>query len=277
MITAVAEMPFRLAGGSNPLVLLDAYVNGKGPFPFVLDTGSGKTLVASQLATHLALNSVGSITAHGAGGRVSLSLAIAKSIAVGPVRVEGIEVGVTDELERIGAAVNDRIVGNIGFNFLSSLSFTLDYERRRLRWNLQPAAPLDGLLGIPFRLAHPNKPLILVEARLNGRGPYSLVVDTGASASVLAPRAAGELGIESAPGTAITGGGGSVQIRMGRLSSLSVGPSQIDDLPIIVGDFMTGLSQVVGVSLDGIIGFDFLRRHEVTIDYPNRRMLLEEV
>ena len=41
---------FRLAGGKQPLILLPVFVDGRGPYSFVLDTGAGPTLVSNELA-----------------------------------------------------------------------------------------------------------------------------------------------------------------------------------------------------------------------------------
>jgi hypothetical protein len=40
------SVPFRLAGGQNPLILVPVYVNDKGPYEFILDTGSSHCLLS---------------------------------------------------------------------------------------------------------------------------------------------------------------------------------------------------------------------------------------
>jgi hypothetical protein len=36
---SVTLIPFRVAGGQNPLILLPVYVQDNGPYEFILDTG----------------------------------------------------------------------------------------------------------------------------------------------------------------------------------------------------------------------------------------------
>ncbi len=41
---------------------------------------------------------------------------------------------------------------------------------------------------------------------------------------------------------------------------------------VIVGDFLEMLSTVIGVKLDGIIGYNFLKLYKVVIDYPHETL-----
>ena len=43
---------------------------------------------------------------------------------------------------------------------------------------------------------------------------------------------------------------------------------------VIVGDFLEMLSTVIGVKLDGIIGYNFLKLYKVVIDYPHETLAL---
>ena len=40
-----AETSFRLVGGENPLIIVPASVNDRGPYEFILDTGAGTSLL----------------------------------------------------------------------------------------------------------------------------------------------------------------------------------------------------------------------------------------
>jgi len=53
------------------------------------------------------------------------------------------------------------------------------------------------------------------------------------------------------------------------------GRAGIDDLVVVVADFFSMLSQAVGVRLDGIVGYNFLRNFRVVIDYPGEKLRLE--
>jgi hypothetical protein len=48
----------------------------------------------------------------------------------------------------------------------------------------------------------------------------------------------------------------------------------VRDLEVAVSDVLSFVSTVAGHPLDGIIGYTFLRRFRVTIDYPRARLTL---
>ena len=97
---------------------------------------------------------------------------------------------------------------------------------------------------VKFRLAGGAQPLPLLPVRVNERGPYEFILDTGAGTSVLTPELAHSLGIKR------TGS------RQGHTAG---GPVNM----------LAMLSGVVDRRLDGIIGYNFLRHFRVAIDYPN--------
>ncbi|MBI1729075.1 aspartyl protease family protein [Candidatus Acetothermia bacterium] len=274
----MTEASFRLAGGAQPLMLVPAFVNGKGPYEFILDTGAGTSLLTSELARQLGITPTETKEGMGAGGKVKVSLGKVESLAIGQAKIKEIQVAITEELQKIGAVIGAKIDGNIGYNYLRNFCLTLDYAKGTLRLihaedeRMDPELKADA--QIKFRLAHPAKPLILVPTLVNGKGPYQFALDTGASTTVISPELAQNLSIKSTSAAAMTGGGGKVQAAIGRVESLAVGGAKVEDLPVMVADFLVMLSQATGSKLDGIIGYNFLKEFRVTLDYPNERVCL---
>jgi len=272
-----AEVEFRLAGGENPLILVPTMVNDRGPYPFILDTGAGTSLLSPRLADELGVATGGSREGTGAGGKVTVSLGTVSSIAIGGARRAPMPVAITGEVDRIGAAVGARIDGDVGYDFLKDFRATIDYRKRTIRL-AQGAYDVTGgpaRSEIPFRLANPNKPLVMVTTFVNRRGPYAFVVDTGASATVLSPELADALGIERTDRSPLTGAGGTLQTTTSRIGSLVVGTAKLEDLAVVVSDFLGTIGQALGAQVDGVVGYNFLRGFRVTIDYPNSRLWLE--
>jgi predicted aspartyl protease len=274
----MTEANFRLAGGAQPLMLVPAFVNGKGPCEFILDTGAGITLLTAELARQLGITPTESKEGMGAGGKVKVSLGKVASLAIGEARIEALQVAITPELHGIGAAIGAKIDGNIGYNYLKNFCLTIDYAKRTLRLTQAEHESVNSEYSaqpqIKFRLAHPAKPLLLVPTLVNGKGPYQFALDTGASTTVVSPELAQNLGIRSTSAAAMTGGGGKVQAAIGKVESLAVGAAKVEDLPVMVADFLVMLSQATATKLDGIIGYNFLKEFRVTIDYPNERLYL---
>ena len=270
-----SEVPFRLAGGRQQLVLVSAEVNGVGPAPFVLDTGAGPCLLAPELARRAGVVATESEEATGAGGPVEITLGTA-SLALGQEKVPDAPVAITDELARIGQAVRSPIDGGLGHSFLRHFRLTIDYAARRLFLERpSEGAPAAGDEGVAFRLAAEDKPLVLVPVRMGGEGPFTFALDTGASTTVVSPELARRLGIRGARIAAMTGGGGRASGLVGRSGSVAVGAAEVGEMDVVVGPFLVPLSDVVGTKLDGILGYNFLREFLVTIDYPAGRLGLE--
>src|SRR6266478_6105005 len=196
-----AKVKFRLAGGAQPLILIPVHVNDRGPFDFILDTGAGTSLLASDLAKQLELKTISSKEGQSAGGKVSVSLAKVDSLAVGEAKLGDVDVGIVD-LAQIGKTIGARIDGDLGYNFLKHFRVTIDYRDCEIRFDDPKRVESFGRSAkteVPIRLANPAKPLILVDVHANGRGPFQFAVDTGISTSAVTPELAKQLGVTGSP------------------------------------------------------------------------------
>jgi len=121
-----------------------------------------------------------------------------------------------------------------------------------------------------FRSGH-----IGVSARINGQGPFRLVLDTGSPITFVSNRVAKILGL---PGGAAPAGGGMFGMGMSlnpfaRVKSLDVGGAVVKDFDIMVLDHpvIQMLGTVEG-PVDGIVGFTFFSRFRTTLDYAAKRV-----
>jgi predicted aspartyl protease len=267
-----AEISFRLAGGAQPLILLPVSVNGAEPREFILDTGAGTTVLTGALADVAGVRATGTKEGMGAGGRVVVQTGEARSLAVGDATESDVAVVITDGVERIGAVIGSKVHGALGYSFLKHFRMEIDYGARRIR--LDRASGTPDPAGLPFRLAHPAKPIILVPAMVNGGGPHTFAIDTGASTTVIAPALAGTLGLTGSRVPAMTGGGGTVQAFQGMLRSLAIGNTRCENVTVMVADFLLMLAQAIQAPLDGIVGYNVLRMFRVGIDYPRSLLSL---
>ena len=121
---------------------------------------------------------------------------------------------------------------------------------------------------VKFELASPEAPLIIVPVKVNGKGPFRFILDTGASGSELTPAAAKKIGLklnESAKAKAV-GAGGSIEMDLGTVDSLEIGGAVVKDMTFAVGEMKDVAEYAPNV--DGLVGYDFLKNFVVTIDYP---------
>jgi predicted aspartyl protease len=131
--------------------------------------------------------------------------------------------------------------------------------------------------SIPFKLAKEDKPLLLLETMVDGKGPFRFVLDTGAGGTIVSPELAKKLNItpiEPKKQRKAIGAGGQVGVRMGQVRSFQVAEVRREGLHVAIMD-LAGISQAVETELDGIIGYNFLKQYRVTIDYPNRTVSFE--
>lgn len=120
---------------------------------------------------------------------------------------------------------------------------------------------------------------IAVQVRVNGKGPFRLVLDTGSPLTFISNRAARELGLvtpakPNQPKPAQVGGM-TIPVPI-VLKSLAVGETEVKDLNAMILDhpIVEALGGFVG-RLDGIVGFSFFARFHTTIDYLNGRVAFE--
>ena len=270
------RVKFRLAGGAQPLILLPVHVYEHGPFDFILDTGAGTSLLTPELAKRLDVQIMGSKEGDSAGGKVAVSLGKADSLTVGEIRIRDVDLGIVD-LAHVGKTIGAKIDGDLGYNFLKHFRLTINYSDCEIRFEDPTRVENFGGVAkteVPIRLAHPAKPIILIDVHANGRGPFQFAIDTGTSTTAITPHLAKELGLKTSPIGPGTTAGAHVDVSAGTLESLQLGGARIDNVTIVVADFFEMLSNAIGAKLDGIIGYNFLQHYRVSIDYPNQTLRL---
>ncbi|MBI4677079.1 MAG: retroviral-like aspartic protease family protein, partial [Elusimicrobia bacterium] len=115
---------------------------------------------------------------------------------------------------------------------------------------------------------------IVVQAAINDRGRASLLVDTGATFTVLSQRAAQALGInpEGSPGSARLhlADGRAVYGQVAILDSVEVAGMTAHRVEaVILPEFEEGL--------DGLLGMSFLKRFDVRVDPEAGRLILRDM
>jgi predicted aspartyl protease len=134
-----------------------------------------------------------------------------------------------------------------------------------------------GAAPVPFTLAKPDKPLILLQTMVNDKGPFRFVLDTGAGGTIITPALAKKLNIlpdKQDKESKATGAGGDVQVRSASVKSLAIGKARLERLDVAIMD-LTGISKAIGTDLDGIVGYNFLKQYRVTIDYRGHTVTFE--
>ncbi len=126
--------------------------------------------------------------------------------------------------------------------------------------------------SIPFELVNNH---IYVDVRLNGKGPFRLLCDTGGS-NIVTPELARELGLEAKGALEGRGAGEkSEDVALARVGSVEVGGASVKD-PLFAVFPLDAMTQVEGIPVRGLVGYEVFKRFVVTIDYAARKLTLHE-
>ncbi|MFX0114742.1 MAG: aspartyl protease family protein [Candidatus Hodarchaeota archaeon] len=123
---------FEYADGTH-LVTFPTFINNRGPFDFVVDTGAGGTIVTQELAEKLGLmlnQGQGQIQCVGIGGNAGGSFAVLERLSVANVTQEKAPAVVLDlkAVTRRGSSVR---YGILGYPFLKDIELIIDYPAKR--------------------------------------------------------------------------------------------------------------------------------------------------
>src|SRR5215207_7818426 len=133
-----------------------------------------------------------------------------------------------------------------------------------------PAASAVPIV-LPFELAANH---VLVRARVNGVEGW-LIVDTGSSLTSLDTEWAKSIGARPAAQQAQILGAGNVTTTLATVDSLQLPGVDMRDLTAVLVP-LDAVSRVHGRAIRGTLGYDFLSRYAVEIDYARRELRLHD-
>jgi predicted aspartyl protease len=129
---------------------------------------------------------------------------------------------------------------------------------------LNPSPP-SGPTRIPFS---PGSP-VLVNAKINGLGPITLILDTGAERTIISPTAQSKLGLslENSPPVTLKSVTGMDYANRVWVDFIEVGETRVGPLLVVVYE-----ADLKGA--DGLLGRDFLSHLNLTIDSKEKVITL---
>jgi len=128
---------------------------------------------------------------------------------------------------------------------------------------------------VKFRLAGGAQPLILLPVRVNDRGPFDFILDTGAGTSLLSSELAKQLGVTILGSKEGQSAGGKVSVSLAKVDSLAVGETKVDDVDVGIVD-LAHIGKTIGAKIDGDLGYNFLKQFRITISYRDGEIGFED-
>jgi predicted aspartyl protease len=129
---------------------------------------------------------------------------------------------------------------------------------------------------VAFRLAGPNDAALIVPVHINGQGPFDFVLDTGATMTCVDASLTTRLALEPEPGSLGFGldANRPGQVQLIRIDSLRLGNAAAANLQGCVLDLAH--IQQAGLDVHGLVGLNFLKEFQITIDFSRERLTLKK-
>ncbi len=218
---------------------VEAYVNGKGPYHFVVDTGADRSVLAEDLAEPLGLKPADDVIVQGIARALPARAARLDNLKIGRVEVESL---VMPLLPRVWLGAD----GYLGLDVIDKQSVTFDFVKQRMI--VEPSGDQRGSLYFDdvaqVRVNGTKGRLTAINCTVNEVRCF-VFVDSGAEYSIgnsalfseMQKNGASFINDKPVPLVGVTGGTafGSVtelhQIRMGQVT-FSKGALVVSDLPV---------------------------------------------
>lgn len=235
---------------------VETYINGLGPYPFIVDTGANSSVISTELADELKLERQGQTVLHHVAGSAVVDRVTVRSLKVGGREQKDLPVSLVSETT-LGAK------GVLGLDWLGRSSLTLDYSRGRMV--VGSALPPPGALTFVAPARTQRNGLTLIDAYMPG-GSLLTFIDSGSTTTV------GNLPLLEAArkNKAIIGESIELKLRgvtgetlsctLAVLSSLRIGGLLIRWIPVVMGPIHTfdfwGLKNEPAI----LVGTDILQK-----------------
>lgn len=290
--------------------ILKVRVNGsKDYLRFVLDSGSGMSVISEETAKKLGLRPVargGMARAVGGGGKFEIVYGFLSSLEIGEVKVERVPVYIRHFFDDkvpvdgyLGLAVISRFVTSVDYG---EGSFTLQRESSGFRKGTpealaaygegtltvrrEPAAGREqggralmerDALEIPLRTTASG--FLSGEVRVEGiEQPLNFIIDTGASITVVSERLVEQEDLatylEPTRLRVFGAAGVSENVKRVLLPRITLGSFAREQVNAAVLD-MDSLNETTGFTQSGILGGNFLRHFRLAFDFQRGVLRLE--
>ncbi len=266
--------------GDRPIIKLR--INDKEePLRFVLDTGSGISVISDAAAKRLKISPVtkgGYARGIGGDGKFAIVYALVRKVSIGDVSVKNVPVYL-----RKFQDPTQKIDGYIGLALISKFLTTIDYGSRTFSLTRRSDDKEDfresAAMSLPLRLT--SSGFLSGEVQLEGIDSIlNFIVDTGASVSVISERVARHDSITPFANEEKMRVIGSAGIRDDVASFLlpkvTFGNHSRTSIKAVALD-LDLINEASGFEQAGILGGNFLKNYRLTFDFKNSRVVFESI
>lgn len=263
LATPLVRVPFRLAR-SRPVPVVEATVEGRGPYRFFLDTGASACVFDTAFVRELGLEHRGTteIGDPSDNARIPAERAWVEELVLGGLTLRGVEVVAFD---RSSLGGGEDIKGVLGLPLFMRVLFTLDYAAGEVRLRQGELEP-DQPHVVPFELEILPRLYVDVDGTI-----LWTTIDSGSPAGITLPQGFAA-GLDFLEPLALIGSGRTVN------SEFSINGGRLEGTVRLAGHelvdpYVTSTDLLEHVNL----GYGVLRHFALTIDLGRRLMAFERV
>jgi predicted aspartyl protease len=211
-------------------IIVSVTIGGTGPYRFLLDTGSSRTVIATRLWQTLRRPVVARTVMVTPAGRDLAFIVRLDRFGVGPLPPVTLDAAV---MAADRYAAGQQVDGLIGQDVLAGAVYTIDYRARTIRWH----AAEDALPGfrLPLKISD-QRVLVVLPQRESDQQPLALIPDSGSDAFVMFAHARGKLRFTPLDVDVLRSLSGVKLVRRIQIDELIVGEARLRDAPGVIVD-----------------------------------------
>lgn len=266
------------------LIIIPLYINNKGPYNFILDTGVGPLVITdTTIIKELNLKDLRPIKISGLGKGMEIDAFLTNQISakVGKANINHIPTAILkSDILGLSNYMGTRIYGLLGYYFFNSFTVEINYSSKRVLFNLPGTKKKIKGDIVPLQIIN-NKPYINVELDIKELGTINakVVVDNGASHAISLETLNEKpfpVPPNSIPANLGIGLSGPISGSVGRVSKMRIGNFELNDVISSYPIYDDAAAKTLILSRNGNLGAEILSRFNVTFDYTNEIMYLKQ-
>jgi len=270
------EVKFELVG-NRPIIQLR--INGRPePLNFVLDTGSGISVISDEAAKELGIKAItkgGFAKGIGGDGKFAIVYGFIRDVDIGAVTVRNVPVYIRKFHS------DGKIHGYIGLSLISKFLTTVDYGNQTFGLRKKDSIRTDDANGVSVPLRLTSSGFLSGEVQLEGfDSPLNFIVDTGASVSVISADLAANTAMaphaQEERMRVIGAAGVTEDVPSFLLPKVTMGTHSRNSITAIALD-LNLINEASGFEQAGILGGNFLKNYRMTFDFQNSRVTFVSV
>jgi len=266
------------------LIIIPVYINEKGPYNFLLDTGVSQMVITdTTFLNTLKYKKFQNIKVQGysLGEEVQAVLTRDIDARVGKATIKYIPTAIfKEDIFDLSSYLGVKIYGILGYYFFNSFVVKINYSSSKITFYKPGSKTKIRGSRIPIQI-HNSKPYLSAEMNIPtlGNSTVELLIDNGSSHPLML-ESLNELPFPlpavTIPANLGVGINGPIQGSMGRISTMKIGDYMFENVLSGFPNFNSERGTIEGKTRNGSVGADVLRHFLVTFDYVNNALYLKK-